>query len=111
MFGIRGGGFTARLGNDVEIDSANNRAKLRCAIQMDKEYTEWVSVLVNGPKSGNLDWLAKGKKGDEVSIVSSQISTKPNDKGGLWVNVSCSSMDVRLFPKVKAEAGGDDIPF
>lgn len=115
-FGINGGGFLARLGADVELDPVNNRAKLRCAIQMDKEYTEWVSVLVNGPKSGNLDWLGKGRKGDEVAFIATRLVTKPkvpgDDKAGVWINITASSMDIRLIPKAaKAPAGDDEIPF
>src|SRR5215207_1603864 len=101
MFGINGGGFVGRLGADVEIDQANNRAKCRVAISMDKEYSEWVTVWVAGPKSGVLDWLAKGKKGDKLAVMASRLSTKPNPKVdvAIWLNVNANSSDVELVPQ------------
>lgn len=108
-YGISGGGFKGNLGADPEVNAGEEKAKLRVAIQMGKEQTEWVGLDVYGKF---LDYLAKAKKGDSVVVTSCQVTTRETPDGKKFVNIRASGMDVIVIPKGSLKREGDsDLPF
>lgn len=102
--------FVGNLGKDPEI--AGDKVKLNVAVRMSAEHTEWVGVTLWPTKNGGgLDYFAKAKKGDRVTVHGATLTTKPGDKG-TWFNASAQAMDAVIIPK-QAAAGKDDgdLPF
>lgn len=107
-YGITGGGFRGNLGADPEVNAGEEKAKLRVAIQMGKEQTEWVGLDITGKF---LDFLASAKKGDTIIVTSCRVTTRDTQDGKKFVNVWASAQDVTVVPKGALKRGADDLPF